>query len=262
MGSRTRMPVSSRRPSSGFLTIVVILLFSFLFVGGLYYYARRNAASRPEYRSSVPAIPTQRLLLVSCNLHWSVPTSQLIQDFKSLSPDFILLQQSSLKDAQTIAVTLDMRHNGQLQLYYSPTNPNTTQAPGNAILSRHPIYQGRTISDEVATDAGIWVEPVIAGKRFYLANVDLTPPPLAAPAAKLRQEAIDSLVASFAKAPTPCIIGGLIPPSIRMPHGLSHDLLLGDPPIARFFLSTGWPPPTMLEGNTDAIPYATLTFQP
>ncbi|HEV8604500.1 MAG TPA: endonuclease/exonuclease/phosphatase family protein [Tepidisphaeraceae bacterium] len=250
------------RSKSGHLTILFILLFSFLFVGGLFYYSRRNAASRPEYRSSVPGIPTQKLVLVSCNLHWSVPSSQLIQDFKSLTPDFILLQQVFLKDAQTIAVALDMRHNGQLQLYYSPTNPNTTQAPGNAILSRHPIYQGRTISDDGATDAGIWVEPVIAGKRFYLANVDLIPPPLAAPAAKLRQQAIDSLVASFAKAPTPCIIGGLFPPSIRMPRGLSHDLIIGDPPAARLFLSAGWRPPTMLEGHLDGISYATLTFNP
>ena len=53
-------------------------------------------------------------------------------------------------------------------------------------------------------------------KRFYLANVDLTPPPLAPPAAKLRQEAIDSLVASFANAPTPCIIGGVIISSSKL----------------------------------------------
>src|SRR5437870_3620301 len=134
------------------------------------------------------------------------PSAQLIDEFKSLKPDFILLQQVSLKNAQSIATALDMRHGGELQLYYSPTNPNTSEAPGNAILARHAIFQGRVISDKFASDAGIWVEPVILGNRFHLANVDLTPPPLAAPAARLRAEAIDELIKSFSDAPTPCII--------------------------------------------------------
>jgi hypothetical protein len=262
MGSGTPMPVLRRRSKSGSLTILAILLFSILFVGGLYYYANRNAAARPEYLAATPGIPPQKLTLISCNLQWKSPTSQLIQDFKSFTPDFILLQQISLKDAESLAAALDMRHSGQLQLYYSPTNPNTTQAPGNAILSRHAIFQGRVISDKFASDAGIWVEPVILGKRFHLGNVDLTPPPLAAPAAKLRQEAIGALVASFSQTPAPCIIGGVIPQSIKMPPGLSHDVHAGQPPIARYFISRGWPAPNMVEGNLDNIPFSTLIFTP
>jgi hypothetical protein len=254
--------MGTTRSNSGLLTIIAIALFSILFVGGLYYYAHRNATSRPEYASATPGIPPQRIVIVSCNLRWSPPSGKLFDDFKSLAPDFILLQQVSLKNAESIATALDMRHAGKLQLYYSPTNPNTTEAPGNAILSRHAIYQGRVISDKYASDAGIWVEPVILGQRFHLANVDLTPPPLAAPAAKLRQEAISSLIASFSQAPTPCIIGGTIPTSIKMPPDLSHDLYIGDPPIARFFLSRGWSAPTLLDGHVNDISYGTLIFRP
>jgi len=251
-----------QRPSSGVLTIVAMLVFSVLFVGGLYYYAHRNAASHPEYKAAAPGIPPQKLVVICCNLHWSPPSAKLIEEFKSHAPDFILLQQISLKDAQTVANALDMRHGGELQLYYSPTNPNTTEAPGNAIMAHHAIFQGRVISDQFAGDAGIWVEPVILGKRFYLANVDLTPTPLAAPAAKVRQEAVDSLIASFSEAPTPCIIAGAIPGSTKMPRGLSHDLLMGDPPIARFFLSSGWPPPKMGDGKVEGISYGMVAFQP
>src|SRR5436305_5516835 len=179
---------------SGSLTIVVILAFSVLFVGGLYYYAHRNAASRPEYTASTPGVPPQKTTLISCNLKWTTPSPQLIGEFKSLAPDFVLLQQVSLKNAEAMANALDMRHGGELQLYYSPTNPNTTEAPGNAILGRHAMFQGRVISDKFAGDAGIWVESVILKNRFFIGNVDLTPPPLAAPSAKLRQEAIDQLV--------------------------------------------------------------------
>jgi len=250
------------RSKSGLLTIIAILVFSVLFVGGLYYYAHRNAASRPEYSSATSGIPPQKLVLISCNLHWTVPGAQLMHDFKSLTPDFVLLQQVSLKDAQSVATTLDMRHGGELQIYYSPTNPNSSQVPGNAILSRHALFQGRVISDKFAGDAGIWVEPVILRNRFYLANVDLTPPPLAAPAAKLRQEAIDALIRSFSDAATPCIIGGTIPASSKMPPGLSHDLAVGQTAIARFFLSRGWPAPEMLDAKADGIDYATLTFKP
>jgi hypothetical protein len=249
---------------SGSLTIVVILAFSILFVGGLYYYAHRNAALRPEYIAATPGVAPQKITVISCNLKWTAASAQLIADFKSLAPDFVLLQQVSLKNAELIAASLDMRHSGQLQIYYSPTNPNTTEVPGNAILSRHAIFQGRVISDQFAGDAGIWVEPVILGKRFYLASVDLTPPPLAAPAAKVRQESIDSLVGSFSKAPTPCVIGGVIPGTIKMPSGsaLSHDVLIGDPPIARFFVSAGWTPPTLLDGHVDDIAYGALVFKP
>jgi hypothetical protein len=186
----------------------------------------------------------------------------LIGEFKALLPDFVLLQQVSLKDAESVANALEMRHSGELQLYYSPTNPNTKDAPGNAILSKHAIFQGRVISDNFAGDAGIWVEPVVLKSRFYLASVDLTPPPLAAPAAKVRQEAIDALVKSFSDAPTPCIIGGVIPGAIKMPAGLSHDLLIGDPPIERFFLSRGWAPPTIQDGHVGDVYYGTLIFKP
>src|SRR3954469_7343082 len=254
--------MDKKRSNSGLLTIVAIGLFSILFVGGLYYYAHRNAASHPEYASATPGISPQKLTVISCNLHWSTPSPQLIGEFKSLAPDFVLLQQVSLKSAESIANELDMRHSGQLQLYYSPTNPNTTEAPGNALLARHAIFQGRVISDQFAGDAGIWVEPVIHGLRFYIANVDLTPPPLAAPAARLRQESIDSLIKSFSDAPTPCIIGGTIPAGIKMPQGLSHDLLVGNPPIARFFLSRGWVPPQILDGHVGEVVYGTLIFKP
>jgi len=111
-------------------------------------------------------------------------------------------------------------------------------------------------------ETGIWVEPVILKNRFYLANVDLTPPALAAPAAKVRAEAIDALVASFATAPSPCIIAGVIPGATKMPAGLSHDLLIGDPPIARFFLSNGWKPPTLLDGREGEITWGALVFKP
>src|SRR4051812_18821097 len=253
--------MSNTRSKSGSLTILVILVFSILFVGGLYYYAHRNAASRPEYTASMPGVPPQKITLISCNLKWTTASPQLIGEFKALAPDFVLLQQVSLKNAESLAGALEMRHGGELQIYYSPTNPNTTEAPGNAILSRHAIFQGRVISDRFAGDAGIWVEPVILRSRFYLANVDLTPPPLAAPAAKLRAEAIDSLVASFSDAPAPCIIGGVIPASIKMPSGLSHDLHMGKEPIARFFLSKGWPPPEMLHGNVNGVAYGVLVFK-
>ena len=256
--------MTNTRSKSGSLTIVVILAFSILFVGGLYYYAQRNAASRPQYTAATPGVPPQTITVISCNLKWTAPSSQLIADFKSLAPDFVLLQQVSLKNAEALAAALDMRHSGQLQLYYSPTNPNTTEAPGNAILASHAIFQGRVISDQFAGDAGIWVEPVILGKRFYIANVDLTPPALAAPAARVRQDGINSLLASFAQAPTPCLIGGTMPGSVRMPSGpgLAHDLLIGNPPVARFFVSAGWTPPTLLDGHIGDLSYGGLIFKP
>src|SRR5258705_3268548 len=175
----------------------------------------------------------------------------MIAELKNLTPDFVLLQQVSHKDAQHVAELLEMRHKGQLQLYYSPTNPGTRDAPGNAILARHAIFQGRTISNGGPTDAGIWVEPVVAGNRFYLADVDLTPPPLAAPAAKLRADSINSLIASFTNAPAPCIIGGTIPAALEKPPGLLPDVVVHDPPLARVLLLRGWHPPTTVVGAVD-----------
>jgi hypothetical protein len=231
-----------KRSRRGLFTVLVIFLFGGLFVGGLYYNARRNAAARPEYSSASVGIPTQDLTIISCNLNWDTPVpAPFITSLNMYDADFILLQQVAHKDAQFIAEALNMKHAGQLQLYYSPTNPNTTQVPGNAILSRHPIYQGRAISNGGATDAGIWVEPVIGGKRFLLGNVDLSPPPLAAPAAVLRSEAIATLVRSWDTIEEPYVIGGVMPLSAaRSRPGKEVTLIRDRQIVARCFLSPHW----------------------
>jgi hypothetical protein len=172
-----------------------------------------------------------------------------------------LLQQVSHKEAERIGVALNMRHNGQLQLYYSPTNPNTTQAPGNAILARHPIYQGRAIATKGATDAGIWVEPIVSGNKFLLGCVDLTPPPVAPPAAKMRQQAIEALVSSWTEVRSPFVLGGLIAADITIPSTLTMIELQAAPGtrfVASKELLPGYVRTTSL--TTSGITYVKLIY--
>src|SRR5687768_8194659 len=133
-----------RRSKSGLITVLVIFLFGGVFVGGLFLNAR--FMSEPVYKASTPGVPSQPLRIITCNLKWTAPSQALTDEMKKLKPDFVLLQQVMHKDAETLAAALEMRHEGKLQLYYSPTNPNTKDIPGNAILARHPIFQGRAIA--------------------------------------------------------------------------------------------------------------------
>jgi len=249
------MNVRSPTPlRTSLLTLLAIFIFGGFFVGGLWIYSRRNIPA--EYRAATPGVPAQQIQIVSCNLRWMPPPAQLIEDFNRLNLDFVLLQQVSLKDAQGLAEALNMRHNGELQLYYSPTNPDTRDVPGNAIMGRHAIFQGRVITNQGATDAGIWVEPVLGGRRFLLGCVDLSPPPLAAPAAKLRQQAIETLVDSWAVAPRPLIIGGIIPPGLH-PEGVDA----APPADPRFFFAGEWNAAVMPASSGD-VHYSLLILQP
>src|SRR4051812_12822674 len=132
-------PSPKSAPSrTGALTVLFVLVFGGLFMGGLYLTAYRNIA--PDYRQSTPGAPGRALRVVSWDLQWDPSkTAAAIEVLRPILPDLVLLQRVSRKEAQTIGLALDMRARGALQMYYSPTNAGDPGEPGNAILCRFPL---------------------------------------------------------------------------------------------------------------------------
>jgi hypothetical protein len=187
------------------LTVLAVFVFGGVFLAGLYYTAWRDVP--PEYRVSHPGVPLVTLRIVSANGNWkSEEIPSLLGELKRLKPDYVLLQRILRKEAQDIAIALDMRHAGQLQMFYSPANSGNSSEAGNAILARHPLYKGRSMPRHDTIDFGVWAESIIDNNRFLIGCVDLSE--------KGATEELTLALRSAQKADScPTILGGSFPPA-------------------------------------------------
>jgi hypothetical protein len=163
--------VNAKPSRSGLLVVGLIIVAGVIFMGGLYLTAWKSVPA--EYRAATPGFPDRSLMVVSWDLQWTLDTQPAIAALRKHEPDLVLLQQVTRAQAQEIARALDMKHEGELQMMYSQSNEGTTQEPGNAILARFPLYQGREMPRPTARGFGVFDEPVVGGKRFLVGCVDL-----------------------------------------------------------------------------------------
>jgi hypothetical protein len=150
--------------------------------------------------------------MLSVDAEWPKTLAPLIEQLRGEPMDFLLLQRISRKDAQTIADALGFRHGGQLQMYYSASNPDgAPPLPGNAILSKHPLYKGRESPHTTPAGYAVLAEPVVDGRRFTLASADLA-----------KEEELATILKNWEKAgKPPLVIGGRLP-ELRDPRPLAQ----------------------------------------
>lgn len=161
---------ASRR---GLLTILAIFTVGLIFVTGLYIASRRTLPD--DYKSSTPGTPSRSLRIASIDLAYDTSKSHLVIDqIYKLKPDFVLLQRVTRHDAYELAQALDMRHGGKVQMFYSPSDPASPEHPGNAILARWPLHQGRTMAKGHPRPFGIFAESIIDHRRFLLGSWHLS----------------------------------------------------------------------------------------
>ena len=168
---------SGRRGSRrGVWTILAIFVVGGIFVGGLYYAARRGVPE--EYRAAAVGVPARTLRFVSMNLGYDRGKHHLVIDrIYKLNADFVLLQRVTRKDAYELALAMEMRHGGRVQMFYSPNDPATEEQPGNAVLAKWPLYQGRTMAKGHPRQFGVFVESIVEGRRFLIGCWELTVEP-------------------------------------------------------------------------------------
>lgn len=161
----------ANRSRTGPLTILAMFVLGGLFLLGLY--LAKWWGTSPQYANSIVGVPDRAMRVASMNLDWTIPPETAATALKPVNADIVLLQRVSRKDAQSIAQLLAMRHEGQLQMVYSPDNPGDSSMSGNAILSRFQLEKGRSIPKAGARSFGVFAEPIIDGKRFLVASVDM-----------------------------------------------------------------------------------------
>lgn len=223
------MAMARSRSRSGLLTVLAIFLFGGVFLAGLYYTAWRDVP--PEYRASRPGVPPITLRIVSANINWK-PTEipSRVDEIKRLKPDYVLIQRILRKEAQEMAIALDMRDDGELQMFYSPANSGDPSEAGNAVLARHALYKGRSMPRHDTLDFGVWVESIIDADRFLIGCVDLSE--------KGATEELTIAMHSLEKASfPPTILAGSFPP-VAVVNGLMET---ANPSRSqRILVSTQW----------------------
>ena len=153
-----------------------ILFFAFLVVfGGAFWVAMKWAArgaGSPPPPSAAWGVPDRPLRFVSCNiLHGELGLPRVIDEIRKLQPDFILLQKVEREHLSTM--TRELR--SMPAVYHASENLAGPRASwGNAILSRHRLYEGQSIPNPGGGSFGIWATAAIDGKKFRVACVHLS----------------------------------------------------------------------------------------
>src|SRR5688500_9383442 len=119
-------------------------------------------------------------------------------------PAFSLLLRATLHDGYELAQALDMRHAAKLQMSYPPSDPASPEHPGNAILARWPLHQGRTMAKGHPRPFGIFAESIIGHRRFLLGCWQLSET-----SDDARREAIAMLESWRRTGDLPLILGGV-----------------------------------------------------
>src|SRR5688572_6155595 len=154
-----------------------ILFFAFLVLfGGAFWVAMKWAARRagsPPPASAVWGVPDRPLRFVSYNIrHGERGLPRIIDEIRKLEPDFVLLQEVEREHLSTM--TRELR--SMPAVYHASENLAGPRASwGNAILSRHRLYEGQSIPNpDGGASFGVWATAAIDGKKFRVACVHLS----------------------------------------------------------------------------------------
>jgi endonuclease/exonuclease/phosphatase family metal-dependent hydrolase len=152
-----------------------LLFFAFLLLlGGGFLallYANRGP-TRPPPPTAVWAVPARPIKIVSYNiLHNQRGIDRVIAEIRRLDPDFVLLQEVERSDLSRMTEAL-----GSLPaIYHASENLAGGSASwGNAILSKHRLYDAGTIPNPGGGSFGVWGTAVLDGRKFVVANVHLS----------------------------------------------------------------------------------------
>ena len=152
-----------------FIFFAALVLLCGTFLGLLY--ANRNVR-RPPPPTAVWSPPERPVKFVSYNiLHNQRGMARVIDEIRRLGPDFVLLQEVERRDLTTMSQAL-----GRFPaIYHASENLAGGRASwGNAIVSRHPLYDAGSIPNPGGGSFGVWATAVVGGRKFVVASVHLS----------------------------------------------------------------------------------------
>jgi endonuclease/exonuclease/phosphatase family metal-dependent hydrolase len=153
---------------------LLFFLFLIVFCGGFFalLYANRNY-HRPPPPSALWSPPDKPIRFVSYNVRQNrAGIDKVLDEIRRLEPDIVFLQE--IEKTQLSQMT-DALHTLPA-IYHASENLAGSHARwGNAILSRHPLYDFSTISSGGGGSFGVWATAVVGDAKFKIANVHLAP---------------------------------------------------------------------------------------
>ena len=121
-------------------------------------------------------VPDRPLRFVSYNiLHNRRGTHRVLEEIRQIRADFVLLQEVESRDVDDMVKALGMTQAYEGQVYFASHNLAGRSASwGNAILSKHPLYEASSIPNPGGGSFGVWACSVVDGQKFYVASVHLS----------------------------------------------------------------------------------------
>jgi hypothetical protein len=165
-------PNKQRRNRTGPITIGVIFVFAIAVFAG-FWFAKRS--SNPAPPSAKFALPSRTIRVVSLDAK-NAQLDRALDAINSIKPDIVLLQNVPTSEVGRIGEALHMSRAEQSDgdVFYPAQNFEGPAATfGNAIYSRFPLFEGRSIPNRGGS-FGVWAVAVIGDAKIMVASVRTT----------------------------------------------------------------------------------------
>jgi hypothetical protein len=157
---------------SGVVLILCILAFGGAMLLVLFLAPR---ATNPAPSGLAYGVPARAVRLASIDLRSFKPQANAAIDRIRATeprPDIVLLQSATVADAAKIADSFNIPADAAHQAFYPSQNFGRPGAePGNAILSKFPLFSPRSIPSRGGS-FGVWADAVADGVKFIVASVE------------------------------------------------------------------------------------------
>ena len=178
------------------------------------YRATRPAAPPPlppAPRGVVVGVPERRLRFAAYNVYHNYRgRDRTVGEVRKLDPppDFLLLSEVERPEVRPMADALAMPYTYFPLLGYAGGKATW---PDVAILSRHPLYDGRRLSTDDGHTFGLWATAVLDGRKFAVAGVHLWPTSLVDPrhvveTANIRSRQLRTILRAWKEAGSPPLV--------------------------------------------------------
>ena len=165
-------PQRNRRNRTGPITIGVIFALGLVMLASFW---RATRSSDPAPADAKFVVPKRTIRVLSLNLA-GLDLDRAISSINASKVDIVLLQRVRTTDVARIGKAINMSRTNQPsgEVFYPAQNFEGPSTPyGNAIFSRFPLHEGRSIPNRGGS-FGVWAVAVIDGAKVMVASVELT----------------------------------------------------------------------------------------
>ena len=168
----TAPPDARRKSRRGMLVCVGLFVLGGAVLWGLFLAPRNRPPAAPAVPWGAPARPL-RFVTIDLGGASVAEGGDLAADLRKLDPDFVLVQNIRFGDVLPLAEGLGMAKSFHPRLFQRP-DPKAKDAPGDVILSTHPLYDAGPVAvlpdSDVREGRGVRAVAVVDGVKFVVVS--------------------------------------------------------------------------------------------